>query len=69
MENEKSVACGCVCHKSVGILVALIGLDVLLGTLGVLSERIAGIVWPILLILIGIRKALPKGVCKCCSQG
>lgn len=58
--------CGCHCHRFNGILVALIGLDFLLGALGVLDAKVTGIVWPVLLMLIGIKKSLR---CKCCSWG
>jgi len=58
--------CGCPCHKAPGLLVALIGLVFLLGALNVLSPRAVEITWPILLILVGLKK-MCGGMCKCCS--
>ncbi len=58
--------CGCPCHKVSGILIALIGLVFLLGALNVLSPHIVEITWPILVILIGLKK-MCDGMCKCCS--
>jgi hypothetical protein len=51
----------------VGILVALIGLTFLLGNLGVIGERVVSIAWPVLLILIGLKKTT-GGMCKCCAR-
>ena len=67
-ECSKDGHCCCVCHKVVGILVALVGLTILLGTFDVLSARIVSIVWPILVILIGLKKSFGAGKCKCCSR-
>lgn len=71
MEDGKSCGmkgCKCPCHKMLGILIALIGVTFLLGHLGVLSSGIVDVVWPILLILIGLKKTCPKGFCKCCAE-
>jgi hypothetical protein len=51
-----------------GILVALIGLTFLLGNLGVLSQKIVGIAWPVLLILLGLKNSVGRGKCKCCPE-
>jgi hypothetical protein len=59
--------CKCPCHKMPGILIALIGVTLLLGNLGILAAKVVGIIWPILLILLGLKKAC-KGACKCCSK-
>ena len=64
--EEKNMACGCPCHKFVGVLVILIGLDILLGNLGVLEAKVVGIVWPVLLMIIGLKKSVR---CKCCAWG
>ena len=58
--------CGCPCHKVPGVLIALIGFTFLLGALNVLSARAVEITWPILLILLGLKKMF-RGMCKCCS--
>jgi hypothetical protein len=59
--------CCCVCHMMGGILIALIGVTVLLGNLEIITPKIVGLVWPSLLILLGLKKAL-KGRCSCCSK-
>ena len=58
--------CSCPCHKMPGVFIALIGLTFLLGALNVLSSRAVEITWPILLILLGLKKMF-SGMCKCCS--
>ena len=73
MEQGEGKSCGtkgckCPCHKALGILIALIGIVFLLGTYDVVSAKFVGTVWPILLILIGLKKICPKGMCKCCSE-
>ncbi len=59
--------CSCMCHKMVGLFVALIGLTFLLGALNVLAARTVDILWPILLLLIGV-KLVFTGRCKCCDK-
>jgi hypothetical protein len=59
--------CGCVCHRFSGILVALIGVDFLLGHYNVLNQRTVHLVWPILVVLIGLKTSM-KGMCKCCND-
>lgn len=70
MENHahENHSCCCVCHKVGGIVVALIGLDFLLGALNVLSQNAVNIVWPVLVIIIGLLKAFGQGKCKCCEK-
>jgi hypothetical protein len=61
--------CGCACHKGkglTGILVALIGLTFLLLNTQVIGAEIAGIVWPVLVILLGLK--MMSRMCKCCSN-
>jgi hypothetical protein len=58
--------CGCHHHKFVPLLIALIGLDFLLRTLGVLSIYSSDIIWSILLIIIGLQKLMGH-MCKCCG--
>ncbi|MBT5855777.1 hypothetical protein HOH87_03985 [bacterium] len=58
--------CKCLCHKSVGIGITLIGLTLLLGRFGVLSTDTVSIVWPAILTIIGLKKVC-KGFCKCCK--
>lgn len=47
---EVSKKCGC-SHKMLPALVIVFALNFLLGTLGVYSGYVVGIIWPILLIL------------------
>ena len=59
--------CACPCHKVVGLFVALIGLTFLLGALNILTPRAVEIIWPILVLLIGV-KLVGGGRCKCCDK-
>ncbi|HXI84115.1 MAG TPA: DUF5668 domain-containing protein [Verrucomicrobiae bacterium] len=59
--------CGCPCHKMPGLFIVLIGLTFLLGALNVLSPRAVEIIWPILVILAGLKKMF-SGMCKCCNS-
>jgi hypothetical protein len=68
MVDEPKKSCGCPCHLMNGILVALIGLIFLLGNFSVLSPKIVGIAWPVLLILLGLKNSVGKGRCKCCPE-
>jgi hypothetical protein len=61
----KGMVCKCPHHKAMPWLLILIGLDFLLGAIGVLPMGIVGIIWPILLIIIGIVKVAR---CNCCSK-
>jgi len=66
---ETNGTCACSCHKGKGlkgIFIALIGLVFLLSNTGVLSVSAAGIIWPILVILIGIK--MMSRMCKCCDK-
>lgn len=60
-----SSGCSCPHHKMVPLFIFLIGLAFLLGNLEVVSAKTVGLVWPILLGLIGLQK-LFGGKCKCC---
>ena len=64
---EKSEGkCACPCHRMIGVLVVLFGLTFLLGAFQVLSSNTVAIVWPILVILAGL-KTIFRGMCKCCD--
>lgn len=65
MANENAPKCGCFCHRAGGLIVLLIGLDFLLGNLDVLGPRIVGIIWPVLIILLGLKGL---GKCRCCAD-
>ena len=64
MQTPESKCC-CFYHKAPGLLIALIGLTFLLGAFNVLGHRVVEFTWPILLILLGLKK-MCGGVCKCC---
>ena len=60
-------SCKCPHHKTVPVLIMLIGLDFLLGTMGVVTAGFVSITWPIIVIAIGAMKFMNKsGMCKCC---
>lgn len=62
-EGKCEVCCGCFCHAGTwsGIGIVVFGLLFLLQNLGWLDTGIVGIVWPILVILAGL-----KFFCRCC---
>ncbi len=57
--------CNCPHHKIVPGLITLIGLAFLLQAFAVVSASFVAMAWPILLILIGLKK-MASGKCKCC---
>ena len=61
MEDGKNCACGH--HKIVPVCLILIGLAFLLLQLNILTASAVAIIWPILLIVIGVKKLMK---CKCC---
>lgn len=64
-QSMQGKMCNCPHHKIVPGLITLIGLAFLLQYFGVLSASTVDVIWPILLILIGLKK-MSSGVCKCC---
>ena len=50
----------CHCHPAMAIFLLLLGLLFLLNALGVFTASFTAIVWPILVILLGLKK-----LCKC----
>ena len=58
--------CSRTCHKMTGLFIALIGLTFLLKSLDVLSAKHAGILWPFLVLLMGIQIVF-RNKCKCCT--
>ena len=61
MEGEKD--CKCTHHKIMPWCIILIGLAFLLLQLNILTAYAVGIIWPILLMVIGAKKLMK---CKCC---
>lgn len=67
MEQEHGhEKCACMHHKMLPLFIILIGLSFLLKALGVISVATNDYIWPILLILLGLKKMF-CGMCKCCS--
>ena len=66
-EHMMGKKCPCPHHKMVPIFLILIGLTFLLNALMVLSNQVTAILWPILLILIGLQKIF-ESRCSCCSR-
>ena len=64
-QNQTGQKCSYPHHKMVPIFITLIGLVFLLNALGVVSNGATAIVWPVVVILIGLQK-LFGGKCKCC---
>ncbi len=67
MNKHEGMTCSCPHHKIVPLCIIIIGLLVLAANLGWLTASFVGIVWPILLVVIGVMKFM-KGKCKCCSK-
>ena len=65
MEGKK---CGCPHHKMVPLFIVLIGVTFLLQAGGYIGAEMVAVIWPVLLILIGLMKMM-NGACKCCSRG
>jgi len=57
-------ACKCNHHKWVPGAIILLGIVFLLGNLGVLTSGFVGLIWPVLVIALGVAK-LQGGSCKC----
>jgi hypothetical protein len=55
--------CKCGHHKTVPICIILIGLAFLLGRLNILTSEAVAMIWPVLIIVIGVTKLMK---CKCC---
>lgn len=56
--------CRCPHHKVPSLLVTLFGLLFLLKALGAVSMELVDLLWPILVLLLGLTK-LTSGKCKC----
>lgn len=70
MGSMKCETGGCKCphHKIVPLFIVLIGLVFLLEALHLVTVATTDIVWPFLLILIGLMKMF-GGMCGCCNSG
>ena len=63
--EETAKTCGCPHHKVVPMSIVLLGAIFLLGALNVLTPGTVSIIWPVVVIAIGLTK-LMAGNCKCC---
>lgn len=66
-KGEKGDSCPCMHHKMIPLFIILIGILFLLKTLGALDAMTVGILWPLLLILIGLQKMFGSA-CSCCKK-
>jgi len=65
-EGSKNM-CKCPHHKAMPIMIIVFGVVFLLGNMGWISWEAVGWIWPILVIIVGIKKlAMKSGMCKCC---
>ncbi len=56
-------------HKAMPVLVILFGLTFLLGAMNILSPDTVMMIWPVLVIIAGVKKlmmGMGMGMCKCC---
>lgn len=58
--------CSCPHHKIGPLAIFLIGLVFLLQALGVISMELTNLLWPILLMVMGLMK-MSGGMCACCG--
>jgi len=56
--------CKCAHHKFTPFLIVLIGLTFILKAQGYVAADAAGLIWGVLIMLIGFQK-LSRGKCKC----
>ena len=66
MEATETKKCACLCHKILGVFLALAGIIGLLGAFAVLSPKAVAIAGSALLVLAGL-KGMTSGMCKCCN--
>ncbi len=62
--NMQGKTCKCGHHMAKPVLLLLIGLDILLGALGVFTSYFVQVTWPILLIIIAVMMMTGRH-CKC----
>jgi len=67
MENQGEKKCHGGHHKAKACLFVVLGLTFLAQAIGIISWSVVNIIWPILLIIIGI-KMMCKCHCKSCEE-
>jgi len=61
--GQMGKSCKCPHHMIMPIAIILFGLSFLLTNLGVMTVAANNIVWPVIVILVGLKKTMR---CKCC---
>lgn len=46
-----------------GLIILAVGLALLMRNMGIISPETWGIVWPVLIIIVGLKKTMKKGCC------
>ena len=65
--NMSGMGCKCPHHKVVPLFIFVIGLIFFLHAFSLVSQRFTDIVWPLVLMLIGLQKMFSHK-CNCCSR-
>lgn len=66
-QAQTGLKCPCTHHKMVPVYLIVLGLLFLLTALDVISSDVTDVIWPVLLILIGLQKLL-QSRCNCCGR-
>lgn len=66
MDNN-AVKCACPHHSVVPVFIALLGLVLLGHAVGLITDGFNAVVWPAIILVIGLVKMFSRG-CKCCSR-
>ncbi|MEK7664490.1 MAG: hypothetical protein AAB340_03605 [Patescibacteria group bacterium] len=69
MENMQDMKnCNCIHHKVIPFLVVVFGVTFLMGFWEMINWDVVNIVWPVIIIVIGLMKLVERmEICKCCS--
>ena len=66
-QHANAKRCACPHHNMVPALIALLGLTFLLNALAVVPQRFTDLVWPTIIVLIGLQKLFERR-CACCDS-
>ena len=66
-KGAKGDSCQCPHHKMIPLFIVLIGLLFLIKAFGAFDAQTVAILWPLLLILIGLQKMFGSA-CSCCKK-
>lgn len=64
-QAQMGTKCPCPHHKVIPWLVVVFGLLFLFRAMNVFTHQFVDMVWPILVIVVGLQKVF-KNMCKCC---